>query len=160
VTGTGRALVAHRRDLVAALATGLFVAAVVVPPTWHSCLRAPDTIDYLGIANAWVNGAGFVDPVKWNYYLAAPVPLPAFAVRAPVPPLLAAIPLALGGGASTIAGWHAALLAVSAAGFVLRASRDELDDEHRGRATGDAIAGRGHARANPGSPTFRRWWRC
>jgi len=70
-----------------------------------------------------VNGAGFVDPVKWNYYVETPVPLPAFVVRPPLPSVLAAIPLLLGGDVATISGAHAALLGVFAAGVVLLARR-------------------------------------
>ena len=105
------------------LATGLFVAAVVVPPGWRHAVLWPDTIHYLGIANAWVNGAGFVDPIKWNFFLDVPAPLPAFAVSPPLPSLLAAIPLALGHGVAAIAGWHAALVALVATGIVLFAHR-------------------------------------
>lgn len=109
--------------MLAALAVGSLVAFLSVPLAWRSGIVWPDSVHYLGIANAWVHGAGFVDPVKWSYYLAAPVPQPALVTRAAVPPLLAAIPLALGGSVATVAAWHAALLGVAAASLVLIARR-------------------------------------
>jgi hypothetical protein len=78
----------------------------------------PDAIEYLGIAWSWVSGRGFVDPVLYSYYLegAAP-PVPALAMRAPVLPLLLALPLALGAPLPAVLLAHAlGACAVGAAG--------------------------------------------
>ena len=78
------------------------MAAIVLPPTIRGqAFDTPDAIEHLAIANAWVRGSGFVDPIQYNFYLADTAPLPAMAHRAPVVPALLTIPLLLGAGAST-----------------------------------------------------------
>lgn len=114
---------AAARVRLAALAATLLVAATAVPAAWRHARLTPDSVHYLGIANAWLDGSGFVDPVKWNYFLPLPVPQPALLVRPPVPSLLAAVPLALGGGLAAVAAAHAALAALAAGGMVLLGSR-------------------------------------
>jgi hypothetical protein len=71
-------------------------AARSLPHALALGLPGPDAIEHLAIANAWVHGAGFVDPVKWHHYLTGPPPLPATAVRPPAVPMLAALAFSLG----------------------------------------------------------------
>jgi hypothetical protein len=56
-----------------ALASGFFA---IVPAPVVGALT-PDSIEHLAIAHSWVHGSGFVDPVKWNYYLPESVPMAA-----------------------------------------------------------------------------------
>ena len=112
-----------RLDLAAATGVTALVGALTVaaaarePVLWH------DSVEYIAIANAWANGAGFVDPVKWTYYLATAAPVPAFAVRAPVPAVLLALPLALGATLPVLRGLNAGLTSVVAGVLVLLARR-------------------------------------
>lgn len=80
----------------------------------------PDAIEYLAIANAWVHGAGFVDPVQWSYHVDVGPPLPAGSVRPPLLSMLLAIPLALGVDLSGLLLLHAfwACAVVGATAFV------------------------------------------
>src|SRR5262245_11049466 len=82
--------------IAAAAGVAALAALAAVPPTLARWPLSPDAVEHLAIANALVHGAGFVDPVQWTYSLPQNPPLPAFAVRAPVVPLLLAVPLALG----------------------------------------------------------------
>jgi hypothetical protein len=93
----------------AAVAAALF--AVVAG---HGVLRSlvhpgfsPDAAEHLAIANSWVHGAGFVDPVVWFFFLDEGPPLPGPAVRAPVISVLAAAPLALGASITGVTVLHA-----------------------------------------------------
>lgn len=81
-----------------ALATGL----LAVPRAPGALWLTRDAMEYVSIANAWVHGAGFVDPVQWLYQVREAPPLPAAAVRAPAVPALLALPLALGAGLAEI----------------------------------------------------------
>lgn len=83
----------------------------------------PDAVEYVAIANSWVNGAGFVDPVKWTFYLDTGSPFPAFALRSPVPSVLFALPLSLGLGVQAVAALHAVLASLVVGGMVLLAHR-------------------------------------
>lgn len=80
----------------------------------------PDAIEQLAIANAWVHGAGFVDPVQWSYHVDAGPPLPGGSVRPPLVSVLLAIPLALGADLSGVLLLHAlwACVVVGATVFV------------------------------------------
>jgi hypothetical protein len=83
-----------------------------------------DAIEYVGIAYNWVSGRGFVDPVMWSYFLPDAVPpLPGLAVRAPLLPLLLAIPVRLGASLETLGLLHVAWSALVAGGMVLVARR-------------------------------------
>lgn len=91
----------------AALSVAAIVASLAVPRALVRWWLTPDVIEHLTIAHAWVSGAGFVNPVQWNFYLANDAPLPAFAVRAPAVSVLAAVPLALGASLTHVIVLHA-----------------------------------------------------
>ncbi len=78
------------------LVVGLVVSALILPATSLAPPWTPDSMEHLAIANARLHGSGFVDPIQYNYFLEQTAPLPAFAVRAPVVPLLLMAPLAAG----------------------------------------------------------------
>jgi hypothetical protein len=102
------------------LLVALSATALVLPLALHGAPTPPDVIEHLAIANAWVHGQGFVDPVQYFYYLPTPPPLAAFAVRAPLVPLMLALPVSLDMGLEAIFLGHSlfAVLAVTAT-FVL-----------------------------------------
>jgi hypothetical protein len=109
----------------AAVAAALF--AVVAG---HGVLRSlvhpgfsPDAAEHLAIANSWVHGAGFVDPVVWFFFLDEGPPLPGPAVRAPVISVLAAAPLALGASITGVTVLHAVWSGLVAALTLLLACR-------------------------------------
>ncbi len=83
----------------------------------------PDAIEHVGIAHAYCEGRGFVDAVQWNYYLEADVPLPGFAVRAPLISWLAIVPFCLGATLSEVHALHAAVTAAIVGSVVLVACR-------------------------------------
>ena len=76
----------------------------------------PDAIEYLGIAWNWSQGAGLVDPVLYSYYLpgVAP-PVPALVMRAPLLPMLLALPFALGADLHAVLLVHALFAALAGA---------------------------------------------
>lgn len=112
-------MVRRRLPALAALAVATAVAAFTLPRALTRWWLTPDVIEHLTIAHAWVSGAGFVDPVQWNFFLHRDVPLPAFAVRAPAVSVLAAIPLALGGSLTAVTVLHALWSSAVAGGAVL-----------------------------------------
>jgi hypothetical protein len=114
-----RAWVPFVAALGVALASGLLT---MVPAPVIGSLT-PDPTEHLAIANAWVHGSGFVDPVKWNWYLPESVPLPAWTVRAPIISILAAIPLALGATLDTVLVLHKVWASLIAGATVLVACR-------------------------------------
>jgi hypothetical protein len=93
-------------------------ASIALPRATARWWLSPDAIEHLAIANAWVHGAGFVDPVQWSYHLDVGPPLPAGSVRPPLLPLLLAIPLALGADLSGVlllhSLWACAVVGVTA----------------------------------------------
>lgn len=107
----------------AALLVAVLAAVPTVPRAGLSEALWPDAVEFLAIANSWVHGAGFVDPIKWTYYLDVTAPFPAFALRPPVPPLLFALPLALGGSVAAVKAFHALLGSLVAGSVVLLARR-------------------------------------
>ncbi len=100
-----------RRRAPVTLAIALTVSAIVATLTLPGAMRGgaltPDSTEHLAIAHSWVQGAGFVDPVQWYWLLDVIPPIPATAARAPVVPMLAAIPLAFGATVSTVIVLHA-----------------------------------------------------
>ena len=106
-----------------ALGLVLFSAIVVAPRAFWGGIITPDGYEHLGIAHAWVHGAGFVDPIQWNYYLTEAPPLPATAVRPPLISLLAAVPLAAGATIPTLILLHAAWSALMIGALFVVASR-------------------------------------
>lgn len=102
-SGRARAWVARATALIVALV----VALLSLPHALSQWWLGPDVIEHLAIANAWIHGAGFVDPVLTSYYLNRSVPLPAFATRAAVTPMLAAVAFALGATLPNIFPLHA-----------------------------------------------------
>jgi len=109
------------RTLVLAVLVALATGLATVPRPWATRQLPPDSLEILAIANAWVGGAGFVDPVKWNFYQTTGVPFPAFSLRPPVAIALAAVPLALDGDVADAIVAHAALASVIAGAVVLLA---------------------------------------
>ena len=59
------------------------VAALILPVGLLVDLEVPDTIEHISIANAFVHGSGFVDPIEDDYYLEQTAPLPAFCRTGP-----------------------------------------------------------------------------
>jgi hypothetical protein len=112
-----------RLDLAAAAAVTALVGALTTAAAAHELYLWNDAIEYVAIANAWAHGAGFVDPVKWTYYLDTPAPFPAFALRSPLPAALMAIPLALGASLPLLRALGAALASLVIGGLVLLARR-------------------------------------
>lgn len=92
----------------ASVAVGLVSALFALPHALSAWWLSPDAIEHLAIANAWRHGSGFVDPVQWNYFLQDHfAPLPAFAERAPVVPVLFALAFEFGATVSNISPLHA-----------------------------------------------------
>ncbi len=110
-------------SLVAAAAVGTFAALSALSSVSTSMAWTPDAIEHAGIAHAWCNGRGFVDPIHFNYWIDARVPVPAFAVRAPLVPLLLAVPICLGATLAEASAWHALWAGAVAAGAVMVAVR-------------------------------------
>lgn len=96
-----------RLRLAVATAVGFVAASLAVPMAAAHWWFTPDSIEQLAIANAWVNGAGFVDPIQWSYHQNAGPPLPGGSVRPPLVSLLLAIPLALGADLTSVFVLHA-----------------------------------------------------
>lgn len=112
----------------AAIAAAAFLAALALalPGILASWPLLPDAIEYLGTAHAWVSGAGFVDPVLYSYFLPHTTPpVAAMAMRAPVVPVLLAVPLALGAGVQAVLVAHAIFAAAIGAAGVFVARRLE-----------------------------------
>ncbi len=93
---------ANRERWLGLVVVTVCVAALLLPQSLHYEFESPDIVEHMAIANALVHGSGFVDPIQYYYYLEQTAPLPAFAVRAPVVPLLLAAPLALGADLATL----------------------------------------------------------
>jgi hypothetical protein len=108
---------------VTALGVALTSALLSLPHALAGGFLSPDSVEHLAIANAWIHGAGFVCPVQWHYYLAETVPLPAFAIRPPVVPLLAAIVFAFGATVRGVIVLHAVWASLITAAMFLVASR-------------------------------------
>lgn len=105
----------------AALLVAALAAAPTVPYAGRSSALWRDAVELVAVANSWIHGAGFVNPIMWTYYLDVTPPFPAFALRPPVPSLVFAVPLALGGSIETVKAFHAALSSLIADGVVLLA---------------------------------------
>ena len=96
-----------RGALLMAGAVGVLGAAAALSHVVATPTLSPDATEYVSIAQALAHGRGLVDPIQWNYYLDARVPLPALAVRAPAVPLLLSVPLGLGATLETLRVLHA-----------------------------------------------------
>jgi hypothetical protein len=118
--------------LASGLGVALLLGALTAPVALSRWWLSPDAIEYLAIANAWVHGAGFVDPVRWNFFLDASAPLPGFAVRAPALSALLSLPLGFGASLSGVGLCHA-LFASAVGGAVVLVAR-------RSMSTGAAVA--------------------
>lgn len=105
-----------------AIAVAAIVAGLTVPLTLARWWLSQDAVEHLAIANAWVHGAGFVDPIQWILPGGGPSPTPALGLRAPAISLLAAIPLGLGASLTTTLVLHG-LWASLVAGVVVPAAR-------------------------------------
>jgi hypothetical protein len=102
----------------------LGVLGLAVPPILARWRLSPDSVEYLGIAHAWVTGRGWLDPVQYAYGLdTGGPPLPGLAVRAPVVSLVAALPMALGASLTGVALAHAVWAACIAGAGVAVARR-------------------------------------
>ncbi len=116
----------RRRRLLAAGAVAIATFAVLVPASWVRWPVSEDAVEYAAIAHSWVEGRGFVNPVMMSFVLDdATPPLPGFATRAPVLPLLLAIPISLGASLRTLGIVHQAWAALIVAGMVLVARRSQ-----------------------------------
>lgn len=114
------------RPSLTAVAAGAVGLCALVPTLYFAVVMhplPPDAIEYLGIGHSFCEGAGFVDPVQYHYYLDLGPPLPAFSVRAPLVPLLAAVPFCLGGTLRQVQALHAVWATLIAAGVVFVAAR-------------------------------------
>lgn len=111
------------RVVLSALLVAGGVVALALPAVLVRWTLTPDAIEYMGIANNLVSGAGFVDPVVYTSYLAPHYPMPAAAVRPPLFPLLLALPLGLGASITTIQVLQVFWAALVAAGMFLLARR-------------------------------------
>ncbi len=109
--------------LLGGLVVAVLLGVLTVPNALGAWWLSPDAIVHVAIANAWVHGSGFVDPVKYHWYLAAGVPFPAFASRGPVVPALIALPLKLGASISETAAIHAVWASLIAGAMVPVAAR-------------------------------------
>ena len=106
-----------------ALAVALVSAVMAIPVALGALAITPDGIEFLAIANAWIQGAGFVDPIQWYYHLPQGPPLPAFAVRPPALPVLIAIALAFGATIPMVFVLHAAWASIIAGLVFITARR-------------------------------------
>jgi hypothetical protein len=108
----------------ACVGVALGVLAAVLPSVlaqWH---LTPDAIGYIATAYNWVEGAGFVDPVVYSYYLPSlHPPAPAMVIRPPLISALLALPLAAGAGLTDLMVIHTVWAAAIAAFAVLIARR-------------------------------------
>jgi hypothetical protein len=111
------------RALLAALCVSGLAALGAVPFALERWQLSHDAVEYLGIAHAWVHGAGFVDPILWSFYLPGSPPLPAFALRPPLVPLLLAMPLASGATLAQVMWIHALWASALVGASVLVARR-------------------------------------
>ena len=109
-------------EIACGLSVAVLTALLTVPGTLARWWLTQDAVEHLAIANAWVAGAGFVDPVKWIYWTDGALPYPALSMRAPAVSLLAAIPLGLGATLTTTIAMHA-LWASAIAAFMVPAAR-------------------------------------
>ena len=108
--------------IIAASIVAAAIAFLTVPATMARWWLTQDAVEHLAIAHAWVQGAGFVDPVQWTYPSSGELPYPATSMRAPGISLLAALPLVFGADLTTTHMLHA-LFASAVSGFVLVAAR-------------------------------------
>ncbi|MCP4004682.1 MAG: hypothetical protein GY725_10840 [bacterium] len=97
--------------------------AIVLPTALARWWLSPDAIEHLLIAQHWIYGAGWVDPIQWYFYLDADPPLPAMAVRAPLVSIVAALPLWFGAKVSTIVWLQGLIAGITSAGTVICARR-------------------------------------
>jgi hypothetical protein len=94
------------------------------PVNWVRWPISEDALEYAGIAQYFVEGRGFVNPVMLSFTLDDAVPpLPGFATRAPVLPLLLAIPISLGASLHALGILHQAWAALIVGALVLVARR-------------------------------------
>ena len=100
------------------------VLADALPRAQADCCLTPDAVGYLATAHSWLEGAGFVDPILYSYYLPdTRPPVPAFVVRPPGLSFLLAPVLALGAEIRTVLVAHAVWAALIAAAAVLAGLR-------------------------------------
>lgn len=108
---------------VAAIGMALVVASFAVPRTLAEPRLSSDSIEHLTIANSWVHGRGWVNPIRWHFYLPESLPLPGFATRPPAVSVLLAAPLGLGASLEQTLLVHVALGCLLAGAVVLVACR-------------------------------------
>jgi len=112
-----------RPELACAIAVALVGTGLTLPATLARWWLTQDAVEHLAIAHAWVEGAGFVDPIQWAYAIDSKVPYPAIALRAPAISWIAAIPFALGATLSTVGVLHGLWASAIAAALVPAARR-------------------------------------
>ncbi|MBK7950225.1 MAG: hypothetical protein IPK00_16120 [Deltaproteobacteria bacterium] len=122
------------------------MALLTVPLTLARWWLSQDAVEHLAIAQAWVHGAGFVDPVKWILPAGGPSHAGARAAR-PGYLLLAAIPLGLGASLTTTGVLHAVW---ASGGRTRRARGAALRHARSGGLRRGAVA---RDVASPGSPS-------
>ncbi len=83
----------------------------------------PDSMEFISIANSFVHGGGFKNPVMWHFQVPGPPPAAGHAQRAPVQPLLLAATFAVGGDVRAAYFVQSMLSSAVMAGFFLLACR-------------------------------------
>lgn len=86
-------------------------------------LLGRDAVEHVSIANALVEGHGFVNPIQWYFGVDGPPPLPAASSRAPLHPLFLAAGFALGLDLGQVMYVHLVFAALVGLGLFLIASR-------------------------------------
>lgn len=116
-------LIPDRPTLLWAALVGSISCLLALPFALSAWSFSADAIEHVAIANAFVHGRGWVDPVFYNYFVEGGSPLPAIAMRAPMISLLIAIPLSTGADVTQLQVFHVIWAGVVSAGMVVVARR-------------------------------------
>lgn len=115
---------ARGAPVLACLGVAAAFVALALPRALAQWWLSPDAVGYVATAYHWVVGRGFVEPVVYSSYLPdLTPPAPAVAIRAPVLPVLLAVPLALGEDLDSLFVAHVVWSSLVAAGLLLVALR-------------------------------------
>jgi len=116
-------VIPDRPTLLWAAILGSIACLLALPFALSTWSWTPDAIEHVAIANAFVHGRGWVDPVFYNYFVEGGSPLPAVAMRAPMISLLIALPLSMGADVTQVQVLHAIWAGLVSAGMVVVARR-------------------------------------